>query len=149
MEEEIEYSEVGPTYNDTASTVTAQVATGAGAGLGFLSALVTNTSPQDVWAIIHLMQIVLLFPLIAKSMSKAVQNFIASNSFAALCIYFVPVEIIKSTPVIKDISFDQPDEYLRVLGWSSGSTLVNNIVFLIILSMIGASDFFRVFFENS
>ena len=48
----------------------------------------------------------------------------------------MPVEAIKSTPLIRDLSFDQPDEYLRALGWPSGSTLVNNIVLLVILFVI-------------
>ena len=81
-------------------------------------------------------------------MSKVVQNFIVSNSFAALCIYLVPVDVIKSTPVIKNISFDQPDMYLRVLGWSSGSTLVNNIAFLIMLSMVGICHLLFCLFFN-
>ena len=38
--------------------------------------------------------------------------------------------------MIRHLSFDQPDEYLRTLGWPSGSTLVNNIVLLVILLMI-------------
>ena len=37
--------------------------------------------------------------------------------------------------------FDQPDEYLRVLGWSSGSTFVNNITLLIILIVVGVLHF--------
>ena len=74
------------------------------------------------------MQLILVFPLIPKSMSGKVQNFIASNAFSALSFYFVPSKIIDSTPLIKDLSFDQPNKYLRVLGWSSGSTLINNLV---------------------
>ena len=87
-----------------------------GIGLGILGMLLCGTSAQDAWAIINFLQVVLLLPLVVKSMSKTVQDFIVSNAFSALSVYYLPVEIIKSIPVMKDLSFDQPNEYLRALG---------------------------------
>ena len=87
------------------------------------------------------MQIILVFPLIVKSMNEKVQNFIASNAFSALSVYFVPFSLIESVPLIRDISFDQPNKYLRILGWPSGSTLVNNIVLLTILLVVAIFHF--------
>ena len=67
-----------------------------------------------------------------KSMSNGAKNFIVSNAVLTLFIYFVPSEVMKSTPAFKDLSFDQPDDYLRRLGLQSGSTLVNNFILLMI-----------------
>ena len=67
-------------------------------------------------------------------MSKNAKEFVASNAYAALAVY--PLSSTKSIYLLKDLSFDQPNEYLRMLGWSSGSTLVNNIVLLSILVVL-------------
>ena len=126
----------GPQYESTASIVAVQAITGIGIGVGLLGMLFCGTSAQDAWAIISFLQVVLLLPLVVKSMSKTVQDFIVSNAFAALSVYYLPVQAIKSIPWIKDLSFDQQDEYLRVLGWHSGSTVVNNIILLMILFVL-------------
>ena len=65
-------------------------------------------------------------------MSNGAKDFILSNAAVSLFIYFVPPEVMKSTPAFKDLSFDQPDDYLRRLGLQSGSTLVNNFILLMI-----------------
>ena len=127
---------IGPTYNVTSSTVIVQVAAGASVSLGVLNAIVGNPSTQSIWSIVDVMQIILMLPLIVKSMNYDVQNFILSNAFAAFSVYLMPLKVIKSMPLIKDLSFDQPDEYLRILGWSSGSALVNNLVLLMILFLL-------------
>ena len=66
-------------------------------------------------------------------MNKKVKNFVVSNSFAALSAYSLPLGDLKSSPLIKDLSFDQPDEYLRTLGWSSGSTVINNLLLILVI----------------
>ena len=101
--------------------------------MGISGALICGTSAQDAWAIVNFLQVILLLPLAVKSMDKTAQDFVVSNAFSAFSVYYLPVEALKSMPVIKNISFDQPDEYLRVLGWPSGSTVVNNMVLLMIL----------------
>ena len=77
-----------------------------------------------------------MFPLISKSMHGIVKNFIISNAFPTLYYYFLPIEVIKSIPLIRDLSFDQPDDYLRKLRWISGSTLVNNIVLVMLFILL-------------
>ena len=101
--------------------------------MGILGALICGTSAQDAWAIVNFLQIILLLPLAVKSMDKTAQDFVVSNAFSALSVYYLPIEALKSMPVIKNLSFDQPDEYLRTLGWPSGSTVINNMVLLMIL----------------
>ena len=123
----------GPVYKSTASITIVQIATGLGIVLGILRAMFSGASPQDAWTIINFLQVIIVLPLAVKSMTKMTQDFIVSNAFSALSVYYLPVEAIKSTPLVRNLSFDQPDSYLRALGWPSGSTLVNNIVLLIIL----------------
>ena len=130
------YDTYGPVYEPTTSTVIVQAAAGTGASLGFLSALLSGTSAQDSWNIIHIMQLILTLPLIARFIKKA-KEFIVSNAFSALSIYFVPIKVIESTPLIRDLSFNQPDKYLSSLGISSGSTLVNNLVLILMLFALG------------
>ena len=123
----------GPIYKQTTSTTMAQTAAGASIFIGFATALLCKSSFQDGWAVIHFLQLILILPLIARATSEKVKEFIVSLSFFALSAYSMPLKDIKSVPLINDISFDQPDEYLRMLGWSSGSTIVNNFLLLIIL----------------
>ena len=127
-------STFGPIYDATELTVVTQVFVSLGICIGIASVFIAGTSLQGVWSIVHFLQLILLLPLVAISMSKNVKEFIASNAYAALAVY--PLSSAKSIPLFKDLSFDQPDEYLKILGWSSGSTLVNNIVLLMILIVL-------------
>ena len=130
-------SRYGPIYESAASTTMAQVITFIGIFVGLTTALLSATPAQDAWAIIHFLQLILVLPLVAISMNNKVKDFIVSNAFAALSVYILPLKAVKSNSLIKDLSFYQPDEYLRSLGWSSGSTLVNNFMLLIIISVLG------------
>ena len=127
------YSSFGPAYESTSSIRAVQAISATNVILWFVMAFFCVTFVQDVWAIIHFLQLILILPLIALSMSKKIKEFIASNAFFALATYSLLSAAVKSIPLIKDLSFDQPDEYLKVLGWSSGSTLVNNFILLLIL----------------
>ena len=83
----------------------------------------------------HFLQIILLLPLAVVSMKEKVENFIVSNAFAIILSFSLPLNNLKSFPFIKDLSFDQPDEYLRTLGWNSGSVFVINL--LLFFQLIG------------
>ena len=74
--------------------------------------------------------------MIAKFIDDKVKDFIVSNAIAALSIYILPKRVGYSLPLIKDLTFDQPDEYLKSLGWPSGSALVNNLMLLTIVLVI-------------
>ena len=69
-------------------------------------------------------------------MSKNVRNYIISNAYAAVSIYPLSYEATRSLPLFNYLTFYQPDGYLRALGWSSGSTLVNNYVLMLILIVL-------------
>ena len=115
----------------------AQVLGGTGIWIGFAIAYFNKTPAQDSWAIIHFLQLILVLPLMVISINTKVKDFILSNWFTTLLLYILPMNIVKSIPVIKEISFHQPDQYLRRMGWASGSTLANNFVPLTIVSVIG------------
>ena len=51
-------------------------------------------------------------------------------------------------PILKDLSFDQPDEYLKKLGWSSGSSLVNNLILIMVLIVFGIVHLILYFINN-
>lgn len=68
-------------------------------------------------------------------MSRKVEEFIVSNAIFVISVYSLPIQDVKEMPLIKDLSFDQPDNYLRILGWTSGSSLVNNL--LLFIGLIG------------
>ena len=71
----------GPVYESTASTTMIQIVTGLGIMFGILSVVFCGTSAQDTWAIINFLQVILVLPLIVKSMSETTQDFIVSNAF--------------------------------------------------------------------
>ena len=114
---------------------------GIGAILGLLSALLGDNSAQDTWSIVHFMQLVMILPLVAKFMKGKAEEFIVANALSTLSIYPLPIETIESIPLIRDLSFDQPDEYLRNLGLLSGSTFVNNFILLSILFILAIVHF--------
>ena len=70
-------------------------------------------------------------------MNSKARGFISSNAFAALSIYILPFDALESIPLFKNLSFRQPECNLRSLGWSSGSTVVNNFMFGIVILVIG------------
>ena len=77
----------------------------------------------------------MILPLVSIHMNRKVKEFIVSNAIFVLSVYSLPIQDVKEMPLIKDLSFDQPDEYLRILGWTSGSSLVNNL--LLLFELIG------------
>ena len=84
---------------------------------------------------IYFQQIILILPLVSIHMSRKVEEFIVSNAIFVISVYSLPIQDVKEMPLIKDLSFDQPDNYLRILGWTSGSSLVNNL--LLFIGLIG------------
>ena len=87
-------------------------------------------------------------PLIALSMNNSVKDFIASSAPFALSVYILPSDAIKSISVLKNLSFDQPDEYLKDLGWSSGSTLINNFMLFVLLLVLQIIDWVIFFIKG-
>ena len=95
--------------------------------------MISGTSERDEWSILHMMQQIVMLPLMAKFMTYQVRKFIVSNAFTSLSIYSVPTGWIKSMFVVEDYSFHQFNEYFEMLEWESGSTLVSNILVVFLL----------------
>ena len=114
--------------------VAIKISVGITTGLGFTVKMISGTSERDEWSILHMMQQLVMLPLMAKFMTQQVRQFIVSNAFTSLSIYSVPTDWIKSIFFIEDLSYEQFNEYFEMLEWESGSTLVSNI--LLIVSML-------------
>ena len=126
-----------PVFRLTKETGIAVLAAGLGIMIGFLTALLSGTSAQEAWSIIHFLQIALFLPLMIKDMDVRFKDFIVANALFALSSYSLSPKNVESL-FIGNLAFEQPDEYLRDLGWSSGSTLVNSyllIIFVIFCSI--------------
>ena len=122
----------------------AQVLAGAGIILAFLTSYCTATSAQDAWSIIHFLQLVLILPFIAKEMSVNLQAFFAFNAFAALSADSLFSVIGKYLPLMKNLSYGQPYEYLKILNVSSGSVVINNFLILVILLIYSIARLTRI-----
>ena len=112
-----------------------KIAVGVTTGLGFVVKIMSGTSERDEWSILHMMQQIVMLPLMAKFMTYQVKEFIVSNAFTSLSVYSIHTGWIRSISFIEDLSSDQENEYFKMLEWNSGSTLVNNLLsfFLIII----------------
>ena len=116
-----------------------QTFTGASVTLTIASSSISKTTFQTVWTIVNIMQMLVLFPLIAKYMSEVVTNFILANGFSIFSINFKEIDSIEPFRTVKDtFDFEQSNQYLTDLGMQSGSTLINNGGLLIILLSITA-----------
>ena len=114
-----------------------QVISGVGICIAFTVALVSGTSAQSAWATVHFLQLIVILPLVAISMSSKVSDFIVSLSYTGFSTYSLSSCAIKSLPLLKNLSFDQPDEYLNQLGWQSGSGFVNNLIlFMVVIFLV-------------
>ena len=123
---------IGPSYNTTTSTAISQSCTGLAFTINLANSLTSTSSTQSAWTIVNMLQLILLLPLIAKSISSTVKNFILSNGFACFNIgTIIDIETLIGYKLIFTIK--QPDEYLEDLGMESGSALVNNLSLIVML----------------
>ena len=114
-----------------------QVISGVGICIAFTVALVSGTSTQSAWTTVHFLQLIVILPLVAISMSRKVSDFIVSLSYTGFSTYSLSSCAIKSLPLLKNLSFDQPDEYLDQLGWQSGSSFINNLIlFMVVIFLV-------------
>ena len=116
--------------------VAMKISVGITTGLGFTIKMISGTSERDEWSILHMMQQLVMLPLMAKFMTHQVRQFIVSNAFTSLSIYSVRTNWIESIPFIKDLSFEQVNEYFGMLEWESGSTFVSNILLIALIVAI-------------
>ena len=116
--------------------VAMKISVGITTGLGFTVKMISGNSERDEWSILHMMQQLVMLPLMAKFMTHQVRQFIVSNAFTSLSIYSVRTNWIESIFFIKELSFDQVNEYFEMLEWKSGSTFVSNILLIALIFVI-------------
>ena len=106
--------------------------------LGAFNAIFLKGSPHEIWAVSHMTQLLLLLPLISKSMHNKVADVIVADSYFSFTMYSLPLSIIHSIPYIGSMSNEQQNDYLWKLGTRSLSVVVNNFVLIgfLILTVI-------------
>lgn len=99
--------------------------------------MISASPAREDWAVIHMIQHILLLPLISNYTTNQIQDMIVDSGFPALVIYEISPKSIINNPLIDKLTFEQSDSYLQKLGWESGSTLVNNFSFIVVLIFVG------------
>ena len=126
----------GPNYNTTRATTTMQALIGSYMIIELGTSLARGGSSTGIWMVINIMQMILILPLMAKFMSDKVKNFILSNAFSSFSLNFFHVKF-ENMSYVRDLEFDQSNEYLKDLGMQSGSTFINYItLFLFFITLI-------------
>ena len=108
------------------------------AGLALVAKLIDGSPKRNDLAVMHIMQQIMLLPLISKSIPTQVQDMIAFSGFPVRTLNTMSKNIIINTRLIENLSFDQNDAYLSKLDLESGSTIINNLALALILMFLGA-----------
>ena len=103
-------------------------------GLAAGASIVNLSSPVGIWLILHLFQILILLILTRAYIPEAVKQYLLGMNFNFANLSFIQ---FKDVPLVSEfyswMEFDQLNDDLKYLEVSSGSTFINNIVFLLIL----------------
>ena len=100
-----------------------------------VASAVAGSSPQGAWAIINQFQIIILLPLMFGSFNTKVINYILSLEAALFSFNFISVQDWVPKNFIDTFDFHQPNEYLNIIELESGSTLINNLSLIFILTV--------------
>ncbi|CAI2380784.1 unnamed protein product [Moneuplotes crassus] len=110
---------------------------GASMIIATISSALSFTSINSIFCMMNSLQLTILLPLVPEYFSIKVLNFLNGMGFAMLSFDFIQ---LKDIPFIKTITnwvkYPQTNEYLKDIGMSSGSSLVNYfslITFIILL----------------
>ena len=113
---------------------TTQATIGVSMGLAAGASIVNLSSPVGIWLILHLFQILILLILTRAYIPEAVKQYLLGMNFNFANLSFIQ---FKDVPFVSEfyswMEFDQLNDDLKYLEVSSGSTFINNIVFLLIL----------------
>ena len=122
-----------PEQIQNAQTAT-QSTIGASMGVAAAVSLMNMSSPVGIWSIINQFQMLMLLILTGAFIPETVRQYLSGMDFVSLNFDFIPfIEV----PLISDLylwmKFDQTNDNLEDIGLDDGSTVVNNISFLVIL----------------
>ena len=103
-------------------------------GIAAAVSLMNMSSPIGVWSIINQFQMLMLLILTDAFIPETVRQYLSGMDFVSLNFDFIP--FIK-VPLISELylwmKFEQNNDNLEDIGVDDGSTVVNNISFLVIL----------------
>ena len=113
---------------------TTQSTVGTSMGVAAAISLMNMSSPIGVWSIVNQFQMLMLMILTGAFIPETVRQYLAGMDFVSFNFDFIPfIEV----PLISDLylwmKFDQTNDDLEDIGLDDGSTVVNNISFLVIL----------------
>ena len=107
---------------------------GTSMGVAAAISLMNMSSPIGVWSIVNQFQMFMLLLLTGAFIPETVRQYLSGMDFVSLNFDFIPfIEV----PLISDLyiwmKFEQTNDDLGDVGLDDGSTVVNNISFLVIL----------------
>ena len=107
---------------------------GTSMGVAAAVSLMNMSSPVGVWSIVNQFQMLMLLILTGAFIPLTVRHYLSGMDFVSLNFDFIPfIEV----PLISDLylwmKFEQTNGDLKDVGLDYGSTVVNNISFLVIL----------------
>ena len=92
------------------------------------------SSPIGVWSIINQFQMFMLLILTGAFIPEIIRQYLAGMDFVSLNFDFIPfIDVIYISDLYLWMKFDQTNHNLEDIGLDYGSTVVNNISFLVIL----------------
>ena len=121
-----------------------KLSVGISTGLSLAARLIDGSSKRNDWAVIHMMQQIMLLPLISKFTPDQVEDMIAYSGFPVQVLNTMSKKTLDDNPLSYKIRFDQSHPYLEKLDCASGSTVLNNFILLVILIIIGILNFLAV-----
>lgn len=111
-----------------ATKSSSQGAAGAVTTVSMVSSMMTFSSPQAIWTMANVYQLLMILPLTRIYMPKDVIDFITGMKISTFNFKFIPTQHIPFVnSVLDNLDFAQSDEYLGRIGLESGSSIVNNI----------------------
>jgi hypothetical protein len=110
----IKIIEYKPSDAVKAAKIVTQAIVGVGATIGISVSVATMTSPQGLWCMINLLQLLMLLPLTGAYIPNNVLNYIYGMEFAMLSLNFIPIDnIIGVKQVVEYFSFTQKTGKLK------------------------------------
>jgi cysteine-rich repeat protein len=120
----------------TAKTLMTSVL-GAGIGLNLATALLGGASPQASLNMVNSIQLLLLLPLIGAYIPRNIIDFIRGMNFSLFDFDFLSLEGNPETKEeVSNLSFEQDNPYLYLIGLESGSWMVNLLAITGLFSVI-------------
>ena len=114
--------------------ITTQAMLGISMGVATAISIVNISSPVGLWSVINLFQMLMLLILTGAFIPETVRQYMSGMDFVFLNFDFIPfIKIYPISDLFLWMKFGQNNGNLKDVGVDDGSTLINNIAFLIIL----------------